>query len=340
MLTTRIAHILATGKAYPSQILAVTFTNKAAREMKQRIGILVGEGAVEGMPWLGTFHSIGVKLLRRHAELAGLKSDFTILDTDDVVRLIKQIIQAEGLDDKRWPAKQFALMIDGWKNKGLGPAEIPEGDARIFANGKGRELYTRLSGPAEDAQRLRFRRSLCHPIRIFRAYPDVLKEYHAQFRYILVDEYQDTNTAQYMWLRLLAQRPAPRSGLQAVAIPGAQTAAVEGQSGPYRPPARSLEDAYEWATSAEGRKPDRASEPARPRGGPRRQARTARERKQGQHLLRRRRRPVHLWLARRRGRQHPALRQGFSRRDHHQAGAQLSLDRAHPRRRFPPHRPQ
>ena len=130
-----------TGRAFPSQILAVTFTNKAAREMKERIGVLVG-GAVEGMPWLGTFHSIGVKLLRRHAELVGLKSDFTILDTDDVVRLIKQIIQAEGLDDKRWPAKQFALMIDGWKNKGLGPAEIPEGDARAFANGKGRELYT------------------------------------------------------------------------------------------------------------------------------------------------------------------------------------------------------
>ncbi len=140
VLTTRIAHILATGRAFPSQMLAVTFTNKAAREMKERIGLLVG-GAVEGMPWLGTFHSIGVKLLRRHAELVGLKSDFSILDTDDVVRLIKQLIQADGIDDKRWPAKQFAGMIDGWKNKGLDPAQIPEGDARAFANGKGRELY-------------------------------------------------------------------------------------------------------------------------------------------------------------------------------------------------------
>lgn len=204
VLTTRIAHILSQGRAWPSQVLAVTFTNKAAREMKQRIGHLVGE-AVEGMPWLGTFHSIGVKMLRRHAELAGLRSDFTILDTDDVIRLIKQLIQAEGLDDKRWPARQFAMMIDGWKNKGLGPAEIPEGDARAFANGKGRELYKAYQDRLQTLNACDFGDLLCHPIRIFRAYPDVLKEYHKRFKYILVDEYQDTNTAQYMWLRLLAQ---------------------------------------------------------------------------------------------------------------------------------------
>ena len=207
VLTTRIAHILATGKAFPSQILAVTFTNKAAREMKHRIGMLVGE-AVEGMPWLGTFHSIGVKLLRRHAELAGLRSDFTILDTDDVIRLIKQLIQAEGLDDKRWPARQFAMMIDGWKNKGLAPSEIAEGDARAFANGKGRELYQAYQDRLKTLNACDFGDLLCHPIRIFRANPDVLKEYHRRFRYILVDEYQDTNTAQYMWLRLIAQRPS------------------------------------------------------------------------------------------------------------------------------------
>ncbi|MEP9396243.1 UvrD-helicase domain-containing protein [Mesorhizobium sp. KR2-14] len=204
VLTTRIAHILATGRAFPSQILAVTFTNKAAREMKQRIGLLVGE-AIEGMPWLGTFHSIGVKMLRRHAELAGLRSDFTILDTDDVIRLIKQLIQAEGLDDKRWPPRQFAMMIDAWKNKGLGPAEIPEGDARSFANGKGRELYKAYQERLQTLNACDFGDLLCHPIRIFRAHPDVLKEYHRRFKYILVDEYQDTNTAQYMWLRLLAQ---------------------------------------------------------------------------------------------------------------------------------------
>jgi len=206
VLTTRIAHILATGRAWPSQILAVTFTNKAAREMKQRIGVLVGE-AVEGMPWLGTFHSIGVKLLRRHAELARLKSDFTILDTDDQIRLIRQLIQAEGLDDKRWPARQFAQMIDGWKNKGFGPKDIPEGDARAFANGKGRELYAAYQERLKTLNACDFGDLLLHPIRIFREHHDVLAEYHRRFKYILVDEYQDTNTAQYMWLRLLAQRP-------------------------------------------------------------------------------------------------------------------------------------
>ncbi|MFD2055636.1 ATP-dependent helicase [Mesorhizobium calcicola] len=240
VLTTRIAHILATGKAFPSQILAVTFTNKAAREMKQRIGILIGEGNVEGMPWLGTFHSIGVKLLRRHAELAGLRSDFTILDTDDVVRLIKQLIQAEGLDDKRWPAKQFAQMIDGWKNKGQGPADIAEGDARAFANGKGRELYKAYQARLQTLNACDFGDLLCHPIRIFRANPDVLKEYHKRFKYILVDEYQDTNTAQYMWLRLLAQRPQPSRPSSSTGL-----------------------------QSAESRKDDRPSEPLRgPRGGP------------------------------------------------------------------------
>jgi len=206
VLTTRIAHILASGRAFPSQILAVTFTNKAAREMKERVGVLVG-GAVEGMPWMGTFHSIGVKLLRRHAELVGLKSSFTILDTDDVVRLVKQLIQADGIDDKRWPAKQFAQMIDGWKNKGLGPAEIPEGDARAFANGKGRELYAAYQARLMTLNACDFGDLLLHPIRMFRTNPDVLREYHDKFRFILVDEYQDTNTAQYMWLRLLAQRP-------------------------------------------------------------------------------------------------------------------------------------
>ncbi|MBO6538534.1 MAG: UvrD-helicase domain-containing protein [Rhizobiaceae bacterium] len=214
VLTTRIAHVLATGRAWPSQILAVTFTNKAAREMKARIGVLVGE-QVEGMPWLGTFHSIGVKILRRHAELAGLKSGFTILDTDDQIRLMKQLIQAEGLDDKRWPARQFAQIVDGWKNRGFGPKDIPEGDARASMNGKGRELYQAYQDRLATLNAVDFGDLLLHPIRIFREHHDVLADYHRRFKYILVDEYQDTNTAQYLWLRLIAQRPEPKGYVRA-----------------------------------------------------------------------------------------------------------------------------
>jgi DNA helicase-2/ATP-dependent DNA helicase PcrA len=214
VLTTRIAHILATGKAWPSQILAVTFTNKAAREMKTRIGVLVGE-AIEGMPWLGTFHSIGVKLLRRHAEMVGLRSDFTILDTDDQIRLLRQLIQAEGIDDKRWPPRQFAQTIDGWKNKALDPKNVPEGEARGTMNGRGRELYQAYQDRLKTLNACDFGDLLMHPIRLLRDNPDVLADYHRRFRYILVDEYQDTNTAQYLWLRLLAQRvkgeSSPRS---------------------------------------------------------------------------------------------------------------------------------
>src|SRR5437868_5588050 len=140
VLTTRLAHILATRRAWPSQILAVTFTNKAAREMKERIGALIG-GTVEGMQWLGTFHAIGARILRKHAELAGLKSNFTILDMDDQLRLVKQVIEAEGVDEKRWPSRTLAAMIDGWKNRGLLPKDVSDADAQGFAFGKGRKLY-------------------------------------------------------------------------------------------------------------------------------------------------------------------------------------------------------
>jgi len=209
VLTTRIAHILYSKLAWPSQILAVTFTNKAAREMKSRIGLMVGD-VVEGMPWLGTFHSICVKILRRHAELVGLKSGFTILDTDDQVRLLKQLIQAENIDDKRWPARQLAGLIDGWKNKAQGPDDISEGEARAFANGQGRELYRAYQERLKILNACDFGDLLVECIRLLRENPDVLAEYHQRFKYILVDEYQDTNVAQYLWLRLLAQ---PRSGL-------------------------------------------------------------------------------------------------------------------------------
>ncbi|MGE3065275.1 MAG: ATP-dependent helicase [Hyphomicrobiaceae bacterium] len=207
VLTTRIAHILATRRAFPSQVLAVTFTNKAAREMRERVTDLIG-GAVEGMPWLGTFHSIGVKILRRHAELAGLKSGFTILDTDDQVRLLKQVIEAEGLDKDRWPARQLAALIDGWKNRGLTPEKVPAGEAAAFAEGKSRQLYAAYQQRLKELNSVDFGDLLLEVLRIFAENPDVLADYHRRFRFILVDEYQDTNIAQYMWLRLLAQGSA------------------------------------------------------------------------------------------------------------------------------------
>ena len=208
VLTTRIAHILATRSAWPSQILAVTFTNKAAREMKDRVGSLVG-GAVEGMPWLGTFHSIGARILRRHAELVGLRPDFTILDTDDQVRLIKQLLAAENIDEKRWPARQFASMMDGWKNRGMLPKDVGPGEAGWFANGKGEQLYADYQARLKTLNATDFGDLLLEGIRLFRENPGVLADYHGRFRYMLVDEYQDSNVAQYQWLRLLAGGTEP-----------------------------------------------------------------------------------------------------------------------------------
>src|SRR5437667_6199013 len=205
VLTTRIAHILATGRARPSEILAVTFTNKAAREMKERVGTMVGQ-AVEGMPWLGTFHAIGVKILRRHAELVGLKPDFTILDVDDQIRLIKQLLEAENIDEKRWPARVLAMLMDGWKNRGLMPEQVPGGEAAVFANGKGLKLYKAYQERLKILNAADFGDLLLENIRLFREQPEVLRQYQTRFKFILVDEYQDTNVAQYLWLRLLAQR--------------------------------------------------------------------------------------------------------------------------------------
>ena len=201
-LTARIVHLLMTGRARPNEVLAVTFTNKAAREMKNRVGQMLGQ-QIEGMPWLGTFHAICVKLLRRHAELVGLKSNFTILDTDDQLRLLKQLVSAAGIDDKRWPARQLAGVIDAWKNRALTPDKIPAADAGAY-NHKGVELYAQYQRRLIDLNATDFGDLLLHMVTIFQKHPDVLEQYQRWFKYILVDEYQDTNVAQYLWLRLLA----------------------------------------------------------------------------------------------------------------------------------------
>ncbi len=203
-LTARLAHLVYTRKAYPSEILSVTFTNKAAREMRERVRNLIGD-AVEGMPWLGTFHAIAAKMLRRHAELVGLQSNFTILDTDDQLRVMKQLIVAADLDEKRFTARALAGLIDGWKNKGLVPADVGAGDSELFANGRGAELYAAYQARLKALNACDFGDLLLHMLVILKTHRDVLEQYQNRFRYIMVDEYQDTNSSQYLWLRLLAQ---------------------------------------------------------------------------------------------------------------------------------------
>ncbi|WP_174286492.1 ATP-dependent helicase [Sphingomonas bacterium] len=203
-LTARLAHLLYTRKAYPSEILSVTFTNKAAREMRDRVGRLVGD-MVEGMPWLGTFHAIGAKMLRRHAALVGLQSNFTILDTDDQLRLLKQLILAADIDEKRFPARALGGVIDDWKNRGLSPREIDAGESERYANGRGGELYAAYQARLKALNACDFGDLLLHMLVILKTHRDVLELYQQRFRYIMVDEYQDTNSVQYLWLRLLAQ---------------------------------------------------------------------------------------------------------------------------------------
>jgi DNA helicase-2/ATP-dependent DNA helicase PcrA len=203
VLTSRITHILATGKAFPAEILAVTFTNKAAKEMQNRVARMINR-PVEGMP-IGTFHSIAARFLRYHAELVGLESNYTILDTDDQLRLLKQLIKEDGIDDKRWPAKHMAALIDRWKNKAMTPERVPEGESFAYGEGKGKHIYTLYQARLKAINACDFGDLLLHNILIFQKHPDVLARYHNRFKYILVDEYQDTNVAQYMWLRLLAQ---------------------------------------------------------------------------------------------------------------------------------------
>ena len=204
VLTTRLAHILAQGKARPWELLAVTFTNKAAREMRERITAIIGPSA-EGLRWLGTFHAVAAQILRRHAELVGLKSSYTILDTDDQERLIKQLLEAANIDSKRWTPRHLAGLIDHWKNRGWTPDKLPAAEGGHFAGNRGQELYKAYQDRLRVLNACDFGDLLLHNLTIFTTAPDVLKDYQERFKYVLVDEYQDSNVAQYLWLRLLAQ---------------------------------------------------------------------------------------------------------------------------------------
>jgi DNA helicase-2/ATP-dependent DNA helicase PcrA len=203
VLTVRLAHILFSGRAFPSQVLAVTFTNKAAREMKGRVEAIIHRPA-DSM-WLGTFHAMGARILRRHAELVGLKPNFTILDTDDQLRLLKQVLAAADIDDKRWPARGLLGVIDRWKDRGLAPDKVGAAEASDFAGGRALALYRDYQDRLRTLNAADFGDLLLHCLALFTANPDVLADYQRRFRYILVDEYQDTNVAQYLWLRLLAR---------------------------------------------------------------------------------------------------------------------------------------
>ena len=212
VLISRIAHILLQQKARSREILAVTFTNKAAREMKDRVNNFVVP--LPKLPWMGTFHSMSARMLREYAELVDLRPTFTILDTDDQIRLIKQLLEAENIDEKRWPARQFASMLDNWKNRGVSAKDLKPGEGDHFANGKGAKLYHDYQARLKALNAADFGDLLLECIRLFRENPDVLAEYHRRFKYMLVDEYQDSNTAQYLWLRLLAQgKPASEANI-------------------------------------------------------------------------------------------------------------------------------
>ena len=203
VLTTRFAHILLTQRAWPGQVLAVTFTNKAAREMRERVGAILGRPA-EGL-WLGTFHALCARMLRRHADLVGLTASFNILDADDQLRLLKQVMEAARVDTKRWAPPALMAVIQRWKDRGLPPARVTAADDTDFAGGRATELYAAYQERLKTLNTADFGDLLLHMTEILRTQPDVLAQYHRTFRYILVDEYQDTNVVQYLWLRLLAQ---------------------------------------------------------------------------------------------------------------------------------------
>jgi DNA helicase-2/ATP-dependent DNA helicase PcrA len=204
VLTTRLAHILTSGRAAPGEVLAVTFTNKAAREMRERLEAMIGRAA-QGV-WLGTFHALAARILRRHAETVGLTSSFTILDSDDQLRLLKQIIAAANIDERRWPARALLAIIERWKDRGLAPDKVPASDVGDWADGRAVALYRDYQQRLQTVNAVDFGDLLLHNLTLFGRSPEILAHYQQRFRYLLVDEYQDTNLAQYLWLRLLAQR--------------------------------------------------------------------------------------------------------------------------------------
>jgi DNA helicase II / ATP-dependent DNA helicase PcrA len=203
VLTTRFAHILMSNRAFPNQVLAVTFTNKAAREMRERVSAILGRPA-EGL-WLGTFHALCARMLRRHAGVVGLESNFSILDTDDQLRLLKQVMEANHIDSKRWAPPALMGIVQRWKDRGLTPDRITAAEDTDFASGHARALYAAYQDRLRALNAADFGDLLLHMTEILRTQPEILAQYHRMFRYILVDEYQDTNVVQYLWLRLLAQ---------------------------------------------------------------------------------------------------------------------------------------
>ena len=202
-LTTRLGHILMQGKAQPGELLAVTFTNKAAREMQDRVSQMLGT-PVEGW-WVGTFHALAARILRRHAETVGLKPNFTILDTDDQIRLLKQILDAREIDPKRFPPRTFSAVIQRWKDRSLLPDKVPESESIEGLDGHAIDVYQEYQQQLQRLNAADFGDLLMLCVHLFQSQPDTLKYYQQRFRYIMVDEYQDTNVAQYLWLRLLAQ---------------------------------------------------------------------------------------------------------------------------------------
>lgn len=203
VLTTRLAHLLATGSAMPGQVMAVTFTNKAAAEIRERVSSLLGRG-VEGW-FLGTFHALAARLLRPHAERVGLKPTFSILGTDDQLRLIKQLLEAENIDDKKSPPRVVLGCIQAWKDRGLTPPEVSN-DKTALANGMMPKLYAQYQKRLLELNACDFGDLLLHHLTLLKTNPDILQEVQNRFKYLLVDEYQDTNVAQYLWLRLIAQK--------------------------------------------------------------------------------------------------------------------------------------